>query len=92
MGIDKLMKEAMAQVKREVHAEFVRLGEQGVQYAKEKGSYHDITGNLRRSNTYHADENTLTLTNTADYASDVEARGKDVLGGAILNLKKELGK
>lgn len=66
------------------------IGEESVQVAKETGDYNDVTGNLRRSNDYKADINGLELINHADYASDVEAKGKIVLSSAALYAEKRL--
>lgn len=81
-----------AKVRNEVRQEFDRLGREGVEYAKENGNYHDVTGNLRRSNQYRASEDELVLENTAEYASHVEARGKDVISGAFLHVQSLIEK
>lgn len=60
------------------------VGEKTVDYAKEHGSYHDVTGHLRASNKYKADKSGLEVYNDAEYASDVEARGYEVASGAAL--------
>lgn len=89
--IDSFINEA----ENEIEDKLERVGEEAVAYAKEHGSYQNRTGNLRRSNKYKVDEGGLTLYNDADYASDVEQRGYDVLSGAILfaekRIKEELG-
>lgn len=66
------------------------IGEESVAYAKETGDYHDVTGNLRRSNDYKADKSGLELINHADYASNVESRGNIVLSSAILYAERRL--
>lgn len=72
-----------------------KVGSEAVTYAKQHGSYQNRTGNLRRSNKYEVHQGELTLINDADYASNVEQRGYDVLSGAALfaekRLKEELG-
>lgn len=60
------------------------VGQDSVEYAKASGEYHDVTGNLRASNEYEVVNHGLRLVNTAEYASDVEARGENVLGYAAL--------
>lgn len=92
MGLMQEFYRAKGKVHDEVRQYFTELGEQGVAYAKANGNYRDRTGNLRRSNSYIATDNELILQNTASYASDVEARGYDVLGGAKLHIRKELNK
>lgn len=83
------------EAENEIEDKLEKVGEEAVAYAKEHGSYQNRTGNLRRSNKYKVDEDGLTLYNDADYASDVEQRGYDVLSGAILfaekRIKEELG-
>ena len=64
------------------------LGEEAVTYAKETGTYNDVTGNLRASNRYSAMRDGIELRNDAHYASDVEARGREVLSSAALYLEK----
>lgn len=92
MGIDEQLRKAIEEVHGEVRTYLKDLGERGVAYAKEHGSYHDVTGNLRASNRYVATDSSLVLENTAKYASQVEARGRDVLSGAELFIRSELGK
>lgn len=83
------------EAENEIEDKLERVGEEAVAYAKEHGSYQNRTGNLRRSNKYRVDEEGLTLYNDADYASEVEQRGYEVLSGAILyaekRIKEELG-
>lgn len=78
--------------KREVKDLFSRLGREGKSYAEQHGDYNDVTGNLRHSYRYQADEKRLILENTADYASDVERRGRDVLRGAEKMIMEELAR
>ena len=86
------VKKSIKGYKGEVASKCAQIGEACVEYAKETGNYHDVTGNLRNSNTYHASEDGLILENTARYASDVEARGNIVLSSAILLAREELEK
>lgn len=66
------------------------VGEEAVAYAKEHGSYHDVTGNLRRSNKYNVEDDGLLIYNDAEYASNVEQRGYEVISGAALFAEKRL--
>ena len=60
-------------------------GEAAVEYNIANGDYQDRTGNLRRSNYYEIDGDTLSVGNSADYAEYVEAKGYMVCsGGALL--------
>ena len=76
--------------KWEVEKKMIDVGDEAVKYAEEHGTYQDHTLNLRTSNKFDVDENGLTLENTAEYASYVEAKGFDVLSGAALHAEKEL--
>lgn len=76
---------------RKVREEVEKTGKEAVNYAIENGSYHDVTGHLRASNRYEVKQNnSLVLVNDADYASDIEARGDDVLSGAYLFAEQQL--
>ena len=76
--------------KWEVEKKMIDVGDEAVKFAEEHGTYQDHTLNLRTSNKFDVDENGLTLENTAEYASYVEAKGFDVLSGAALHAEKEL--
>ena len=68
----------------------IDVGEDAVEYAEEHGNYQDHTLTLRTSNSYDVDEDGLTLTNDAEYASDMESKGYEVLSGAALYAEKKL--
>lgn len=76
--------------KWEVEKKMIDVGDESVKFAEDHGTYQDHTLNLRTSNKFDVDENGLTLENTAEYASYVEAKGFDVLSGAALHAEKEL--
>lgn len=78
------------QARKQMREKFERVGREAVEYAKQNGNYHDRTGHLRASNTYHASETRLVIENTASYASKVESRGYDVISGAILDAMHKL--
>lgn len=82
------IKEAMKKCFREVESKEEELGTMAVDYARQNGEYHDVTGNLRASNGYNVVDDGIELFNNADYADDVESRGKDVLTGASIYLEK----
>ncbi len=65
------------------------VGQEAVDYAKKNGSYQNRTGELRKSNVAKVDKG-LVLENSKEYASYVEAKGFDVLSGAILYAHKRL--
>lgn len=74
----------------EVVAKVSEIGEESIQYAKDNGTYKDRTDTLRQSNDSEADITGLTLTNEAEYASFVEAKGFEVLSSAALYAEKRL--
>lgn len=92
------MEKALADLEREVVKAETEVGEAAVDYAKQRGSYQNRTGTLRKSNRYEADESKLTLINDAaspkgyNYASNVESKGYEVLSGAALYAEREMQK
>lgn len=75
---------------QEVESTIANVGEEAVEDAKANHTYNNRTGNLEASNKYETDKDGLTLSNTADYASYVEAKGFDVLSGSALRAEKKL--
>lgn len=76
--------------KREVSDFLASMGSACVSDARESGSYKDRTGKLRSSNTYSATPDGLVVENTAEYASDVERKGYEVLSGAFLRMVQNI--
>lgn len=76
--------------KWEVQKVMIDVGDAAVKDAEENGTYQDHTLTLRTSNAFDVDEDGLTLQNTAEYASYVEAKGFEVLSGAALRAEKKL--
>lgn len=74
----------------EVESATANVGEEAVEDAKANHTYKNRTRNLESSNEYETDKDGLTLKNTADYASCVEAKGFDVLSGPALRAEKKL--
>lgn len=74
----------------EVEKTMIDVGDDSVKDAKANHTYQNRTGNLEASNGYDVDKDGLTLENTADYASYVEAKGFDVLSGSALRAEKKL--
>ena len=74
----------------EIQKCMVDVGDAAVKDAEESGTYQDHTLTLRTSNTFDVDKDGLTLENTADYASYVEAKGFEVLSGSALRAEKKL--
>ena len=73
----------------EVEKAMIDVGDD-VKDAKANHTYKNRTGNLEASNDFDVDKDGLTLENTADYASYVEAKGFDVLSGPALRAEKKL--
>lgn len=73
-----------------VESAMIDVGDEAVKDAEESGNYQDHTLTLRTSNGYDVDKDGLTLENTADYASYVEAKGYDVLSSPALRAEKKL--
>lgn len=76
--------------KWDVEKVMIDVGDESVKFAEDNGDYEDHTLTLRTSNEFDVDENGLTLTNSAPYASYVESKGYDVLSGAALYAEKRL--
>ncbi len=76
----------------EVESAMIDVGDEAVKDAEESGNYQDHTLTLRTSNGYDVDKDGLTLENTADYASYVEAKGFEVLSSPALRAEKKLKK
>lgn len=74
----------------EVEKTMIDVGDDSVKDAKANHTYQNRTGNLEASNGYDVDKDGLTLENTTDYASYVEAKGFDVLSGPALKAEKKL--
>ncbi len=85
-GLDDFLKDFESQM-REL---FDEVGQEAVDYAKQHGNYQNRTGHLRSSNKYKVESDGLTIYNDAEYASDVEARGYDVISGAALYAEQSL--
>lgn len=77
--------------KREVKELYDRLGQQAVDMNVDDGDYQNRTGNLRRSNYYEATEDELVLGNSAEYASEVESKGYNVIDSGVKLITEELG-
>lgn len=92
MDLSEAFDACVKELKAGVKSEFERIGAEAVNIAKQSVAYHDVTGNLRKSNRYEASEERLVIRNTADYASHVEARTGDVIANAVLYARNELAK
>lgn len=78
------------QGEKEVDDFLERIGNTAVELNKANGNYKNHTYNLRRSNYSKVHDHTLTLGNKADYASNVSARGYDVIDSGVQYIKKEI--
>lgn len=77
-------------VEWEVQKGMIDVGDEAVKDAKDNHTYQNRTGNLEKSNTFDVDKDGLTLENTAEYASYVEAKGFVVLSDPALRAEKKL--
>ena len=77
-------------VEWEVQKGMIDVGDESVKDAKANHTYQNRTGNLEKSNTFDVDKDGLTLENTAEYASYVEAKGFVVLSDPALRAEKKL--
>lgn len=77
--------------KQEVKAYFEDLGQRAVDLNIADGDYNNITYNLRRSNYFEASEDELVVGNKADYASNVESRGRNVIDSGVKLIMEEIG-
>lgn len=76
----------------EAEERIMEIGKSAVEVARQNGTYHDVTGRLRRSNAFEYENGTARLYNSAPYAEEVSARGHDVLDSASAYLIEELTK
>lgn len=82
---------AFSKFNRQVRKKVEEVGKEAVEYAIENGDYQDVSGKTRASNHYEVDQNNnLTLYNDCGYADELEANGKDVIGGAALFAEQKL--
>ena len=87
--IASMFEDILDDIYSEVGAAMEAAGESAVEYNIKNGDYHNVTGNLRRSNYYEVEYDgnrptKLVIGNHADYAEEVESRGKMVITGGVL--------
>lgn len=81
---------AFSRFQRQVRQKMEDVGDEAVDYAVKNGNYHNRTGYLRSRNQAKATDKSLEVFNDAEYASYVEAKGYDVVGGAALFAEQRL--
>lgn len=89
--LDKEIERFFTEGRREVKRYFDDLGSRAVAANIAEGDYQNRTGNPRRSNYHEASEDELILGNSADYASEVESRGYNVIDSGVKLIMEELG-
>jgi len=89
--LDREIEYFFTEAKREVKEYLEDLGQRAEEANIREGDYQNRTGNLRRSNYHEADEDGLTLGNRADYASEVESKGYNVIDSGVKLIMEELG-
>lgn len=92
MGMKNELREQLEALKSKAEERIREIGQSAVEVARQNGTYHDVTGNLRRSNGFEYSNGTARLYNSAPYAEEVSARGHDVLDSATAYLQEELSK
>lgn len=88
--LDREGEEWERQTGRDIKRILTETGEKAVQYAKEHGTYRDVTGRLRESNFFKVEDRALIIGNSAPYAQDVEDRGEEVFLSAAVKAEAEL--
>ena len=89
--LDREIEHFFTEAKREVKEYLEDLGQRAEEANIREGDYQNRTGNLRRSNYHEADEDGLTLGNSAGYASEVESKGYNVIDSGVKLIMEELG-
>lgn len=89
--LDREIEKFFSDARREVKEYLDDLGQRAEEANIREGDYQNRTGNLRRSNYHEADEDGLTLGNSADYASEVESKGYNVIDSGVKLIMEELG-
>lgn len=89
--LDREIEHFFTEAKREVKEYLEDLGQRAEEANIREGDYQNRTGNLRRSNYHEADEDGLTLGNRANYASEVESKGYNVIDSGVKLIMEELG-
>ena len=89
--LDREIEQFFTEAKREVKEYLEDLGQRAEEANIREGDYQNRSGNLRRSNYHEADEDGLTLGNRADYASEVESKGYNVIDSGVKLIMEELG-
>lgn len=89
--LDREIEHFFAQSRREVKDYFDDLGQRAVEANISDGDYQNRTGKLRRSNYHRASEDELVLGNSADYASEVESKGYNVIDSGVKLIMDEIG-
>ena len=88
--LDREIERFFTEGRREVKEYLDDLGQRAEDANIADGDYHNITGNLRRSNYHEATEEELVLGNKASYASEVESRGYNVIDSGVKLIMEEL--
>ena len=89
--LDREIEKFFSDARREVKEYLEDLGQRAEEANIREGDYQNRTGNLRRSNYHEADEDGLTLGNSADYASEVESKGYNVIDSGVKLIMEEIG-
>ena len=89
--VGREIEQFFTEFRQEVKRHLEDLGQMAVDANVMEGDYHNVTGNLRRSNYYRATEDGLEIGNSAGYASEVASRGYNVIDSGVKLVMEELG-
>ncbi len=89
--LDREIEKFFADGRREVREYLDDLGQRAEDANVAEGDYKDHTYHLRRSNYHEATEDELILGNRAEYASEVESKGYNVIDSGVKLIMEELG-
>lgn len=89
-AIDNEIEAFFSDTEREVDEFLDKIGAEAEEMDKNNGNYRNHTFNLRRLNYHKVEDHVLTLGNKAIYASEVSARGYDVIDSGISHLIKSV--
>ena len=89
--LTKEIEQFLTDGKREVKEYFNQLGQRAVDANVAEGDYQNRSGNLRRSNYHEETEDELVIGNSAEYASNVESKGYNVIDSGVKLIMEELG-
>jgi hypothetical protein len=89
--LEREIEQFFAEGRSEVKRLFEQAGQEFVDTNIAEGDYQNRTGHLRASNFFDASEDELVCGNHASYASEVEAKGYNVIDSGVKKLIERFG-